>query len=98
MIISACWLMTPPVAPRCPSMRPEAEPILAALAEKGWTLTDIWLTHHHHDHIGAVGELKAKFPQARVVGSRKDASRLPPLDLAVGEGRRSAAWRRRRRW
>jgi hydroxyacylglutathione hydrolase len=65
---------------------PEAAPIFAALAEKGWTLTDIWLTHHHHDHIGAVGELKAKFPQARVVGSRKDALRLPPLDLAVGEG------------
>ncbi len=65
---------------------PEAAPILAALAEKGWTLTDIWLTHHHHDHIGAVGPLKTKFPQARVVGSRKDASRLPPLDLAVAEG------------
>ena len=65
---------------------PEAAPILAALNEKGWTLTDIWLTHHHHDHVGAVGELKAKFPGARVVGSRKDASRLPPLDIAVGEG------------
>ena len=65
---------------------PEAGPILAALTEKGWTLTDIWLTHHHFDHIGAVAELKAQFPQARVVGARKDAARLPPLDLAVGEG------------
>jgi len=36
---------------------PEAAPILAALHEKGWTLTDIWLTHHHFDHIGAVGDL-----------------------------------------
>jgi hydroxyacylglutathione hydrolase len=65
---------------------PEAEPIFAALAERGWTLTDIWLTHHHHDHTGDVGELKARFPGARVVGARKDAHRLPPLDLAVGEG------------
>ncbi len=65
---------------------PEAEPIFAALAEKGWTLTDIWLTHHHHDHTGDVGELKARFPRARVVGARKDAHRLPPLDLAVAEG------------
>jgi hydroxyacylglutathione hydrolase len=65
---------------------PEAGPILAALTEKGWTLTDIWLTHHHNDHIGAVDALKARFPQARIVGARKDAHRLPPLDLAVGEG------------
>ncbi|WP_298357212.1 hydroxyacylglutathione hydrolase [Rhodoblastus sp.] len=65
---------------------PEAEPILEALAEKGWTLTDIWLTHHHHDHIGAAAELKARFPKARVVGARKDQRRLPPLDLVVGEG------------
>lgn len=65
---------------------PEAEPILAALAEKGWSLTDIWLTHHHHDHIGAVGALKARWPAARVVGAHKDAHRLPPLDFAVGEG------------
>ena len=65
---------------------PEAAPILAALQEKGWTLTDIWLTHHHFDHIGAVGDLKQSYPQARVVGARKDAARLPPLDLAVAEG------------
>jgi hydroxyacylglutathione hydrolase len=65
---------------------PEAGPILAALAEKGWTLTDIWLTHHHFDHIGAVAALKERFPQARVVGAAKDAARLPPLDRAVGEG------------
>jgi hydroxyacylglutathione hydrolase len=65
---------------------PEAGPILAALAEKGWSLTDIWLTHHHHDHIGAVDALKARWPGARVVGASKDAHRLPPLDLAVGEG------------
>ncbi|MCI4678140.1 hydroxyacylglutathione hydrolase [Rhodoblastus acidophilus] len=65
---------------------PEAEPIFAALAEKGWVLTHIWLTHHHDDHIGAVAELKARFPKARVVGARKDAHRLPPLDVAVSEG------------
>jgi hydroxyacylglutathione hydrolase len=65
---------------------PEADPILAALKKNGWTLTDVWLTHHHDDHIGAANALKARFPQARIVGARKDAHRLPPLDLAVGEG------------
>ena len=26
---------------------PDAAPIKVALAEKGWTLTQVWLTHHH---------------------------------------------------
>ncbi len=30
---------------------PEAAPITAKLDELGWTLTEIWLTHHHPDHI-----------------------------------------------
>jgi hydroxyacylglutathione hydrolase len=65
---------------------PEAGPIVAALDRNGWRLTDIWITHHHHDHIGAVSALKALFPEAKVTGAKKDAHRLPPLDLAVGEG------------
>ncbi|MCW2284280.1 hydroxyacylglutathione hydrolase [Rhodoblastus acidophilus] len=65
---------------------PEADRIGAALDAAGWRLTDIWITHHHHDHIGGVAALKARFPDARVVGTRKDAHRLPPLDLAVIDG------------
>ncbi len=29
---------------------PDAEELLAALHEKGWVLTHILTTHHHHDH------------------------------------------------
>ena len=29
---------------------PDADELLAALHEKGWTLTHILTTHHHHDH------------------------------------------------
>jgi hydroxyacylglutathione hydrolase len=65
---------------------PEAEPILSALANKGWSLTDIWLTHHHADHIQAVAELQANFPNVRIVGARKDLHRLPPLHVSVVEG------------
>ncbi|MFN3607011.1 MAG: MBL fold metallo-hydrolase, partial [Cypionkella sp.] len=38
---------------------PEAPPILARLAEKGWTLGQIFITHHHPDHIDGVAELVA---------------------------------------
>lgn len=64
---------------------PEAAPILAALSDRGWTLSDIWLTHHHSDHIDGVPELRAA-TGALVTGAAADAHRLPPLDLALSEG------------
>ncbi len=64
---------------------PEAAPIEAALRKHGWELTDIWLTHHHPDHIDGVEELRAAH-SPRVIGAAADAHRLPPLDVAVAEG------------
>jgi hydroxyacylglutathione hydrolase len=65
---------------------PEAGPTLAALAERGWTLSDILITHHHADHIQGVPEVKAKFPNAKVWGPAKDVARIPFLDRQVREG------------
>ena len=62
---------------------PEADPIEAALADRGWTLTDILITHHHYDHTDAVNALRGK---ARVIGAKADTHRLPDLDVAVAEG------------
>lgn len=64
---------------------PESGPILTALEDTGWTLTDILITHHHPDHIDGLAEVLAKHP-ARVVGAAADAHRLPPLDLALSDG------------
>lgn len=64
---------------------PEAAPIQAALAERGWGLDLILLTHHHGDHIDAVEPLREAFG-AKVIGAKADAHRLPKLDLAVQEG------------
>lgn len=64
---------------------PEPGPVEAALVQRGWTLSDIVLTHHHWDHIDGVAELKEK-TGARVIGAAADAHRLPPLDATVEPG------------
>jgi hydroxyacylglutathione hydrolase len=64
---------------------PEAGPVEAALAARGWTLDLILITHHHDDHIAGVETLRAKFG-AKVVGAAADQKRLPPLDIALREG------------
>jgi hydroxyacylglutathione hydrolase len=56
------------------------------LAERGWNLTDILITHHHADHIQGVPDVRAKFPNAKVWGSAKDVARIPFIDHQVKEG------------
>lgn len=45
-----------------------ADPVIAHLQHHGLTLAAILITHHHHDHVGGVGPLKARWPRARVFG------------------------------
>ena len=65
---------------------PEAAPILSALAERGWSLGQILITHHHPDHIDGVAEIVAAHPGCKVLGAAADAHRLPPLDTELQEG------------
>ena len=51
---------------------PEAAPVLAALRARGWTLSDVLLTHHHDDHVQGLAALLAEAP-ARVIGAAADA-------------------------
>ena len=64
---------------------PEAEPIFAALTEKGWTLTDILVTHHHGDHTAGIEALKRK-TGCTVYGPAREAGLIPGLDVEVKEG------------
>lgn len=64
---------------------PEAAAVEAALAKTGWRLSDILVTHHHHDHTGGIAALKERHG-CRVVAPRKEASRVPGVDETVGEG------------
>ena len=64
---------------------PEAAPIIDALETRGWGLDVILITHHHHDHVGGVAELKAKYG-CMVMGPEAEKDKLPPLDAALPDG------------
>lgn len=65
---------------------PEAAAVEKALADTGWKLTHILITHHHHDHVGGVLELKNKWNCA-IVGSSEEPNNLPGLTDTVTPGR-----------
>jgi hydroxyacylglutathione hydrolase len=64
---------------------PEAGSVIKALEREGWTLSDILITHHHHDHVGGVAELKRKY-RCRVVAPHDKTTRISDVDLRVGQG------------
>ena len=59
---------------------PEAAPILDALAAHDWALSEVWITHHHADHVQGLDAVLAKH-KAKVRGAAKDVRRLPALDF-----------------
>jgi len=62
-----------------------AEPVLAAAAERGWTITQIWNTHWHPDHTGGNAEIKAA-TGCTITGPAAEAERIPTLDVRVTGG------------
>ena len=65
----------------------EAAPVEAALAPHGVRLTQIWCTHHHWDHTGAVAELAGRHG-AEVLGSEPDDGRIPAQTRKLRDGER----------
>ncbi|PZQ19234.1 MAG: hydroxyacylglutathione hydrolase [Ancylobacter novellus] len=64
---------------------PEPDPIAKALAERGWRLTDILITHKHADHVQGIAPLKAA-SGATVWGPKAEADSIPGLDRPLAEG------------
>lgn len=82
------YLVRDPASGACAAVDPSvAPPVLAALDRLGWTLTHIFNTHHHHDHVGGNRDLK-QATGCLIVGHAADAARIPGIDVEVEEGDR----------
>lgn len=80
------WLAHDPETGATAAVDPaQAEPVLAALERRGWHLSHILNTHHHSDHTGGNLDL-VKATGCTVVGSRRDAARIPGIQVEVGDG------------
>ena len=66
---------------------PEAAPILAAAREAGWTITDIFNTHHHFDHVQGNAEI-ADLDGASITGPASEADKIGHVDAPVRSGDR----------
>ena len=71
-----CWLLTDAPSKTAVLVDPgeEADRLLDAVAESGCVLREIWLTHAHFDHVGAV---------AAILRTTSVPVRLHALDLAM---------------
>ena len=64
-----------------------AEPVLAEAARRGWTISHIVNTHHHHDHVGGNLAIRAA-TDCIIVGPGPDRDRIPGINMEVDEGDR----------
>lgn len=76
------WLLQDHRTQRCAVVDPgDAAPVQAWLdAHPGWVLSDILITHHHHDHVGGVERLK-QASGATVYGPASET--IPARDVAL---------------
>jgi hydroxyacylglutathione hydrolase len=64
---------------------PEEAPIVEALEEAGWALSEIIVTHRHGDHVQGIEPLKLRYG-CRVVAPEKARGQVPAVDAYVREG------------
>ena len=80
------YLLHDPVSGETAAVDPAvAQPVLDALAQKGWQLTTILNTHHHSDHVGGNLELKQE-TGCTIIAAYSDRHRIPGLDRGVVDG------------
>jgi len=69
---------------------PEAGAVTQALKANGWTLNEVWVTHHHADHVQGIPALRAAYAGLRVLAPASEADRISaavgPIDVRLNEG------------
>ena len=58
-------------------------PVKRWLLKKNLSLKAILQTHHHEDHIGGTQELIKRWPNAKVIASKKEIKRIPFQSFSV---------------
>ncbi|NNC72338.1 MAG: hydroxyacylglutathione hydrolase [Sphingomonadaceae bacterium] len=80
------WLVHEPESNEVMVVDPAvADPVMAAAAERGWAITQIWNTHWHPDHTGGNEAIKAA-TGCTITGPEAEKDRIPTLDVMVKEG------------
>jgi hydroxyacylglutathione hydrolase len=64
---------------------PDAVEIERQLKRRGWQLTHIFSTHHHHDHVAGNEALKEQFA-CTIIGPKLEADRIPGIRTLVSGG------------
>ena len=60
-------------------------PVEKWLLQKDLSLKAIFQTHHHDDHIGGTQKLIKKWPNAKVIASKKELKRIPFQTFSVND-------------
>jgi hydroxyacylglutathione hydrolase len=63
---------------------PDARDYQHELSKRGWKLTHIFNTHHHHDHTD--GNIELKQNGVIIVGPKDEKHKIPGIDHPVGHG------------
>jgi hydroxyacylglutathione hydrolase len=64
---------------------PDADAVMVALRERGWTLSHIFVTHKHLDHIEGIPALKAAC-SCEVIGPQRSSAETGMYDRLVEDG------------
>jgi len=64
----------------------QAQPCLKSLKQQGLVLDFILITHHHHDHIDGIQELRQNFPKALLYAPEKNKVQIPNANFYLKEG------------
>ncbi|WP_199451050.1 MBL fold metallo-hydrolase, partial [Vibrio harveyi] len=59
----------------------DATPVIKVLEQEQLTLDAILITHHHHDHVGGISELKRYAPHCHIVGPSNEP--IPGISQSV---------------